>query len=165
MLPIQSGYNRPQSTHRAATASFWRTFHHNGKLSPAWWGWGGGVHADPLSLYLPSHTIVWCTLPLRGHADTLPLFLLHPYMNSVGIQQPAADCNGCLAHFFYIWICWIRYGSLLQTHPARSPSRIAWRGQEGPKGSKGPFGLISRPITDLCFFLSQCHAQDTGRRL
>jgi hypothetical protein len=26
----------PQSTHRAATAAFWRTFHHDGKICPGW---------------------------------------------------------------------------------------------------------------------------------
>ncbi len=50
----------PQSTHRAAMATFWRTFHHYGKTSPAWW-WVG-VHALPLSLYLPSRAKLWCTL-------------------------------------------------------------------------------------------------------
>ncbi len=25
-----------QSTHRVATAAFWRTFHHDGKISPGW---------------------------------------------------------------------------------------------------------------------------------
>ncbi len=42
----------PRSTNRVAMADFWRTFHHEGKISPGWWGWG--VHAHPLSLYLPS---------------------------------------------------------------------------------------------------------------
>ncbi len=28
---------------RVAMPSFWRIFHHDGKISPAWWGWG--VHA------------------------------------------------------------------------------------------------------------------------
>ncbi len=45
-----------QSTHRVATTAFWRTFHHDGKISPAWCGWGGGVHDHPLSLQLPSRT-------------------------------------------------------------------------------------------------------------
>jgi hypothetical protein len=36
---------------------FWRTFHHDGKISPGWWGWWGGeVHALPLSIQLPSRT-------------------------------------------------------------------------------------------------------------
>ncbi len=38
--------------HRVATASFWRTFHHEDKISPGWWGWG--VRAHPFSLHLPS---------------------------------------------------------------------------------------------------------------
>ncbi len=58
----------PQSTHRVAIANFWRTFtfHHDGTISPAWWG--GGVHSHPLSLYsvyLPTRTKLWCSLQLR----------------------------------------------------------------------------------------------------
>ncbi len=26
--------------HRVATVAFWRTFDHEGKISPGWWGWG-----------------------------------------------------------------------------------------------------------------------------
>ncbi len=62
---------------RMAIATFWRTFHHNRKISPSCWVWG--EHAHPLSLYLPSHTKLWWALQLRGQY-TLPLFLLHPYM-------------------------------------------------------------------------------------
>jgi hypothetical protein len=58
----------PQSTHRVANATFWRTFHHDGKISPAWWGWG--VHAHPLSLYLPSRTKLCCTLQ-RGQIHSM----------------------------------------------------------------------------------------------
>ncbi len=29
-----------QSTHRVAMATFWRTFNHDGKISPACWRWG-----------------------------------------------------------------------------------------------------------------------------
>ncbi len=53
----KNNHNR-KSTNRLAMATFWRTFHtfhHEGKFSPAWCGWGeGGVHALPISLYLPS---------------------------------------------------------------------------------------------------------------
>jgi hypothetical protein len=32
----------PRSTHRVAMATFWRTTsHHDGKISPPWYGWGG----------------------------------------------------------------------------------------------------------------------------
>jgi hypothetical protein len=37
--------------HRVATATFWRTFHHDGKTSPGWWGWGctlGGFNVSNL---------------------------------------------------------------------------------------------------------------------
>jgi hypothetical protein len=55
-------------------ATFWHTFHHDGKLSPARCGWG----VLPLSLYLPSQAKLWCTLQRHERADTLPLFLLYP---------------------------------------------------------------------------------------
>ncbi len=42
-------------------------FHHDGKISPGWWGGVCSVvHAYPLSLYLPSRTKLWCMLQLRG---------------------------------------------------------------------------------------------------
>jgi hypothetical protein len=50
--------------HRVATAAFWFTFHHEGKIRPGWCGWG--VHAHPLSLYLPSPVELQCTLQLSG---------------------------------------------------------------------------------------------------
>ncbi len=65
----------PQSTNRVATAAFWRTFHHDGKISPGWWGWGR--HAHPLSLYLPSRTKVTVYAPAE-RADTFPVFHLYP---------------------------------------------------------------------------------------
>ncbi len=65
--------------HRVAPATFWRTFHHDGKIGPGWWGWG--MHAHPLSLNLPSRPKLWCTPQLRG--QTLPLYLLYPYIYSV----------------------------------------------------------------------------------
>jgi hypothetical protein len=68
-----------QSTHREATAAFWRIFHHDGKISPAWWGWG--VHAHPLSLYLPSRTKLQCTLQLSGHVQCTH----SPYFISINI--------------------------------------------------------------------------------
>ncbi len=43
-----------QNTHRVAMVPFWRTFHHDGKISPAWWGYGG---ARP-----PTFTIFTITL-------------------------------------------------------------------------------------------------------
>ncbi len=45
------------------------------KLTQA--GEGGGVHAHPLSLYLPSRTKLWCTLHLRGQIHS-PYFYSTP---------------------------------------------------------------------------------------
>jgi hypothetical protein len=47
--------------HRVAMATtFWRTFHYDRNISQAWQRWG--LHAHPLSLYLPSLTKLQCTL-------------------------------------------------------------------------------------------------------
>ncbi len=63
-------------TQRVAVATFWRTFHHDGKISPAWWG-GGGARPPHISLCLPSQAKLWCsvgTLQLRGQIlYTLPI--------------------------------------------------------------------------------------------
>ncbi len=64
--------HRVESTHRVATAAFWRTFHHDGKISPGWRG--RGVYAHPLSLNLPSGTKLQCTLQLSGQIH-LPYFI------------------------------------------------------------------------------------------
>ncbi len=60
--------------------------HHDGKISPGWWC--GGVHAQPLSLYLPSSTKLWCTVHSIWEGrytppiSTLPLYVstLSPYL-------------------------------------------------------------------------------------
>ncbi len=71
-------------------ATFWRTYYHEGKNSPAWCGWGGGMHAQPFSLYLPSCTgtvqscgALYGMLQLRRQIhnytppiSTLPLYVL-----------------------------------------------------------------------------------------
>jgi hypothetical protein len=43
----------------------------------------GGARPSPITIYLPSRTKLWCTLKLRGQIYS-PLFLLYPYMLSVG---------------------------------------------------------------------------------
>ncbi len=75
LLLSLSCYVRPQSTQRVAMATFSRTLHHDGKISPALWG--GGVHTHPLSLSLSSRAKVWCMYAPAKRADTLPLFLLY----------------------------------------------------------------------------------------
>ncbi len=67
--------DRAHTDYRVAMANFWRTFNHDGKISPAWWWWG--VHAHPLSLDLPSRAKLWCTLQLRGQIHS-PYFYSTP---------------------------------------------------------------------------------------
>ncbi len=38
---------RAHRVHRVANAAFWRIFHHEGKISPGWWEWGGGASPPP----------------------------------------------------------------------------------------------------------------------
>ncbi len=44
---MRVGDARPQTTHRVATAAFWFTFHHEGKISSGWWGWWVGCTPTP----------------------------------------------------------------------------------------------------------------------
>ncbi len=59
--------------------TFWRTFHHGDKISPAWWGWG--MYALLLSPCLPSQTKLWSTLQMRGHFSST-LFSTILWLNS-----------------------------------------------------------------------------------
>ncbi len=63
--------------HRVATATFWRTFHCDGKIGA---GDSGGVYALPLSLYLPSPAKLWCTLQLRGQPHPPYFSPLHQHV-------------------------------------------------------------------------------------
>jgi hypothetical protein len=56
--------------HRLAMTTSWRTFHHDGKISPVWWG------CTPSLFHKQSCGV--------RSADTLPLCLLYPYMYSLG---------------------------------------------------------------------------------
>jgi hypothetical protein len=71
-----------QSTHRVAMADFWRTSHHDGKISPDWWGW----RCKPVPFYCIYHHVESCSVGYAPdeRADTLPLFNLYTYMYSVG---------------------------------------------------------------------------------
>jgi hypothetical protein len=73
---------KPQSAHRAAMATFWRTFHHDGKISSAWWGWGGGVTPYPFhSIY--HHEQSCCVSSLRGqilsYFSSTTIYILYIY--------------------------------------------------------------------------------------
>ncbi len=49
----------------------------DGKICPAWWGWGCTLHTLPLSLYLPSRTKLWCAPLLRRQIHS-PYFYSTP---------------------------------------------------------------------------------------
>ncbi len=75
-------------------ATFWRTFHHEGKISPAWRGWE--MHAQPLSLYLPPRAKLWCTLQLRGqihspYFSSTPIYILWCTLSDIIGKLSAKD--------------------------------------------------------------------------
>ncbi len=59
--------------HRVATASFWHTFHHEGKISPDWCGWGGARPPPFITFTITSKDAVYAP---AEWADTLTLFHL-----------------------------------------------------------------------------------------
>jgi hypothetical protein len=64
-------------------ADFWRTSLNDGKIRPAWRG--GGVHAHPLSAYLPSRTKLQCTLQLSGQIHSLMAGSLKVFLEGSGV--------------------------------------------------------------------------------
>ncbi len=60
--------------HRVATVTFWRTFHHDEKISEV----GGCTPPPPLSLYQTTTTYKDEVYAPAERADTLSLFLLYP---------------------------------------------------------------------------------------
>ncbi len=64
-----------QSTHRVTISTFWSTVHYEGKIIPAWWGWGGGpyIHITykVLRVYAPAE---WADI--HSSVSTLPLCVL-----------------------------------------------------------------------------------------
>ncbi len=76
-----------KSTPRVAMSTFWRTLNHDGKISPAWWGWGSLFTLCTIT----SKTVVYAQ---AERADTLLLFLLYPYMYSVDEKSRGEDLKG-----------------------------------------------------------------------
>ncbi len=101
-IPLNSS-TRQECTNRLAMATFWRTFYHDGKFRPAWWGWW--VHA----LRLPSRAKLWCTLQLRWQISYS--YFCSTLFTSVVLTPKSAD----LFYIFYIpptfshtlkwWLC------------------------------------------------------------
>jgi hypothetical protein len=70
---------------RVAIATFWRTFHHDGKISPVWCVVRvGGASPPPFTISTVTYKVAVYTPAER--ADTLPLFLLYPYMYSALVR-------------------------------------------------------------------------------
>ncbi len=73
---------------------------------PAWWG--RGVHAHLLSLYLPSRTMLWCMLQLRGQIHS-------PYLYSTPIctlwlelcRHCWSDVVGCVSFVCCLYKCYV----------------------------------------------------------
>ncbi len=91
-------YRPHHRVRRVATATFWRTFHHEGKIRSVWWRWGR--HA-------PTPFYNFCHHAPAEREDTLPLFLLYHYMHSVdptlntGLDEQIRNsekivCNVCV---------------------------------------------------------------------
>jgi hypothetical protein len=81
-LSTKEGWFRSQRTHRVAMATFWRTFHHDGKIIPATGeGWGEGASPSPFTISTITYKVAVHAPAER--AETLPLFLLYPCMYSL----------------------------------------------------------------------------------
>jgi hypothetical protein len=65
-------------------ATFWRTFRHDGKIRPAWWGWGGFTAGRPPPI--TSKVVVYAP---AERAETLTLFLLYSYSVGDGVADYA----------------------------------------------------------------------------
>jgi hypothetical protein len=74
------GKSLDPSAHRVAIADFWRTSHHDGKISPGWWG-GGGVERPPPFTPLTIKYKVEVYAPAE-RADTLNLLISTLYVLS-----------------------------------------------------------------------------------
>ncbi len=66
------------TAHLVPTGAFWRTFHHDGKICPDWWG--RGMHAQPFPCTLFTITYKIAVYAPAKRADTLTLFYLYPYV-------------------------------------------------------------------------------------
>jgi hypothetical protein len=73
--------NNRVRTHRVATATFWRTFHHDG-ISPVLWGWGD-ARPSPFTISTITYKVVGYAPAERAY--TIPLSLLYLYMYSVSL--------------------------------------------------------------------------------
>ncbi len=81
--------------YRVATAAFWGTFHHDGKISPGWWGWG----CTPTTFHYSSyHQVQSCShYRLNIELDLQSLFVLLCTAVLIG-------CVPATPHYPRIWV-------------------------------------------------------------
>ncbi len=72
--------------------------HSIGKFRPAWWRWG--MHAHPLSLYLPSGTKLYCALQLRGQIHST--YFCYTLICTLWVKQAWVLGTLKLQNLFYI---------------------------------------------------------------
>ncbi len=65
--------SQTQSTHRVEMTTFWRTFHHDGKISPAFWG-RGEFTVTPTPFHYIYHHAQRCSVCSRWAQIHSPIF-------------------------------------------------------------------------------------------
>jgi hypothetical protein len=96
LLCVLCGLSRhpyPQSTQKVATAIFSHTFHHDGKVSPAWWGW----ECTPTPFYYIYHHLKSCGIRSSWEGrytppiSTLPIYVL--YVSTLVLSACFPNCD------------------------------------------------------------------------
>ncbi len=156
--------------HRVVTAALWRTFHHEGKISPGWWGWG--VHAHPLSLHLPSPVKLQSTLQLGRYTDPVSSLvkictLCSSLSNRSSLVRPPPPWHeAACAHLFLSFFCMQKFlfpvERRLTTQPdcsiqaSNQAARVFMNGTLPPliPLSSYSFSVLTFSLLSLSLFLS-----------
>ncbi len=125
------------------------------KLDERWWGWG--VHAHPLSLYLPSRTSCRVRSNLEGRytpsISTIPLYVLcaiYTIMYKVVLYALAERADTLPLFLLYPYMYY-----LLSTHKQSCCIRSSWEGRYTPP-------ISTLPLYVLCAIYY--HKQSCGAR-
>ncbi len=143
-----------------ATAAFWRTFPHDGKISPGWWGWGGA--RPPLYNIVTIKYKVSVYAPAEWGRYTNPVCTyLYQYMYSV--VSPIQHYISCKLSLLYAGAIgepislncfhpWVNYTKSWHTSsPGWTPLSIvlasvfcghAWRPPPFPPPPRSSLGLL-----------------------
>jgi hypothetical protein len=99
-------YTCPHRVHRVAMTTFWRTFYHEGKISPDW----EGALLPPITIFT-SCTNLRCTLQLREQINTPPVShlppictLCLPLWHLIGAEWEESELLRCLLLFHILSI-------------------------------------------------------------